>query len=61
MKKIILVMAALLVGAAATQAKVKLAPVFADDMVLQQKTDAAVWGSADPKAKVVITTTWSKA
>lgn len=61
MKKYFIVMAALLVGAAATQAKVKLATVFADDMVLQQQTDAAVWGTADPNAKVVITTTWSKA
>ena len=60
MKRIILVVAALLMGAAAVQAKVVLAPVFADDMVLQQQTDAAVWGTAKPNAKVVITTTWSK-
>jgi sialate O-acetylesterase len=29
-------------------------------MVLQQQTDAAVWGKAKPNAKVTITTTWSK-
>ena len=42
-------------------AKVDLPPIFADNMVLQQQTDAAVWGKAKPNAKVVITTTWSKA
>ena len=42
------------------QAKVSLPPVFADNMVLQQQTDAAIWGKAAPGAKVVITTTWAK-
>ena len=42
------------------QAKVQLPPVFADNMVLQQQTDAALWGYAEPDAKVTITTTWAK-
>ena len=42
-------------------AKVELPPIFADNMVLQQQTDAALWGKAEPGKKVVITTTWSKA
>ena len=42
-------------------AKVELPPIFADHMVLQQQTDAALWGKAEPNAKVTITTTWSKA
>ena len=42
-------------------AKVELPPVFADNMVLQQNADAAVWGKANPGAKITITTTWSKA
>ena len=41
-------------------AKVELPPVFADNMVLQQNADAALWGKAKPGAKVTITTTWSK-
>ena len=41
-------------------AKVELPPIFADNMVLQQQTDAALWGYAKPNAKVTITTTWSK-
>ena len=43
-----------------TDAKVSLPAFFADDMVIQQQTDAAVWGTARPDSKVVITTTWSK-
>lgn len=41
-------------------AKVELPPIFADNMVLQQQTDAALWGYAKPNAKVTITSTWSK-
>ena len=36
-------------------AKVVLPPVFADNMVLQQQSDAAIWGKAEPGAKVAIT------
>ena len=43
------------------QAKVELPSVFADNMVLQQQTKAALWGKAKPNSKVVITSTWSKA
>lgn len=51
----------LLAGTASMlDAKVEPAPLFADNMVLQQNTDAAIWGKAEPDAKVTITTTWSK-
>ena len=49
------------VAAVVAQAKVELPPIFADNMVLQQQSDAAIWGKATPGSKVVITTTWSKA
>jgi len=42
-------------------AKVSLPSVFGDNMVLQQQTDAAFWGTANPGAKVTITTSWAKA
>ena len=61
MKKIFAVCLMLLCAAVMMQAKVVLPPVFADNMVLQQQSDAAVWGKAAPGAKVVITTTWAKA
>lgn len=44
----------------AADAKVELAPIFADNMVLQRESDAAIWGKADPGARIVITATWSK-
>ena len=40
-------------------AEVKLPPIFGDNMVLQQKSDAALWGSARPGATVVISPSWS--
>ena len=43
-----------------SEAKVVLPSVFADGMVLQQQTEAALWGIAKPNSKVVITTTWTK-
>ena len=34
--------------------------LFADNMVLQQETEAALWGKAEPGAKVAIVGSWSK-
>ena len=56
----ILLICLLLLGSSVMQARVELPPIFADNMVLQQQTDAALWGKAKPQSKVVITTTWSK-
>ena len=42
------------------QAKVVLPGLFADNMVLQQETEAALWGKAEPGAKVTIVGSWSK-
>ncbi|SDD73574.1 sialate O-acetylesterase [Mucilaginibacter pineti] len=41
------------------QAKVVLPSVFSDNMVLQQKTKAAIWGKTDAGKTVTITTGWS--
>ena len=41
-------------------AKVVLPPIFNDNMVLQQNTDAALWGKAAPNAKVTISASWAK-
>jgi sialate O-acetylesterase len=48
-----------LLGLQAVQAKVKLPAVFSDNMLLQQKTDAAIWGKSDAGKKVSITTNWA--
>ena len=40
-------------------AKVILPSVITDNMVLQQKTNAALWGKADAGKKIIITTGWN--
>ena len=41
-------------------AEVKLPAIFGDHMVLQQQTDAAIWGTANPGKTVSVTTSWDK-
>lgn len=41
-------------GALTAQAKVAMAPVFGDNMVLQRELPAAVWGVADPNEEVTV-------
>lgn len=53
-----MIMVALFFGGS-VQAKVQLPTVFSDNMVLQQKTSAAIWGKSDPGKTVEISTTWS--
>ena len=40
------------------QAKVRLPHIISDNMVLQQQTDARLWGWAKAKATVTVTTSW---
>ena len=40
------------------QSRLQLAGIFGDHMVLQQQTDAAIWGVAKPKSKVSVATSW---
>lgn len=39
-------------------AKVRPASIVTSDMVLQQQTDARLWGKADPGEKVTVSTSW---
>jgi len=50
----------ILITAAISYADVKLPAVIADNMVLQQKTNAPIWGWADPGEKIAIATSWKK-
>ncbi|RRB01054.1 sialate O-acetylesterase [Larkinella rosea] len=43
---------------AAAKAKVVLPPILASDMVLQQQTEVAIWGWADPTEKITVTASW---
>lgn len=42
----------------ATEAKIILAPLFDDNMVLQQRTAAAIWGKGIPGSTVRVTAGW---
>ncbi|MCR5003149.1 MAG: sialate O-acetylesterase [Bacteroidales bacterium] len=57
MKRFFLI-AALILCAASANAKLSLRSVFSDGMVLQQKTEAAIWGEADANAEISISTSW---
>ncbi len=59
-KRIILSAAILLTAMTGANAEVKLPAIFSDGMVMQQQTQANLWGSATPKAKVLVTTGWDK-
>jgi len=45
---------------AISNAKIVLPSFFSDNMVLQQKTDAAIWGWANPNSTVQLTSSWNK-
>jgi len=57
--KNILLSGLLLISVYVAQAKVVLPAVFSDNMVIQQKTNAAIWGKGMPGHGINITTTWS--
>lgn len=57
--KTLFVSALLLLGASATQAKIKMFPLFTDNMVLQQNTKAPIWGEANAGKNVKVTTSWN--
>jgi len=64
MKKSLFQISALLVLilalSATLSAEVKLPAIFGDNMVLQQQTDAAIWGTASANTTVRVTTSWNK-
>lgn len=60
MKHLLSLIALLTLTVLHSSAKVELAPLFADNMVLQRDSEAAIWGKAEPGARVVITSTWDK-
>lgn len=43
-----------------SNAEIKLPAIFGNNMVLQQQTDAAIWGTAKAKKTVKVTTSWNK-
>ena len=61
MKRIILIISCLLAFLAARADGLRMPGFFSDNMVLQQKADANIWGWADAGATVKVKVSWSKA
>lgn len=59
MKKITIILATL-VFATSVSAKVNLPSIICDNMVLQQQTDAALWGKASPGKTVTVSPSWTQ-
>ena len=59
MKRIILLFTALTISALAS-AELRIPTQFGEGMVLQQKTDAAIWGWASAGSKITVKTSWNK-
>jgi sialate O-acetylesterase len=55
-----LLLAILVLFSGALKAEVKLPAIFGDHMVLQQQTDAAIWGTATAGKQVKVQTSWDK-
>ena len=50
----------LLAACLSTHAEVKLPAIFSDGMMMQQQTNANLWGTATPHKKVTVTTSWNR-
>lgn len=59
MKKIFGMLALILWIGANVEAKVKLPHLIGDNMVLQQQSDARLWGKAEPGKTVKVTVSWN--
>jgi len=56
--KLIILVSVFLFQVIALPAQVKLPPFFSDNMVLQQQTNAPIWGKTEKNKNVKITTSW---
>jgi sialate O-acetylesterase len=57
---ITVVLVSFLLSTAILQAKIKLPSILGNNMVLQQKTTAKIWGWANENAKITVTPSWDK-
>ena len=63
MKRILITVLVIMTSAilsAEVVAEIKMSPLFTDNMVLQQRTEAPVWGEAEPGSAVSVYTSWNK-
>ena len=60
MKKMLILIIAILFAALSVDAKVKLPAVIGNNMVLQQNTEVKIWGWSEPGATVEIAPSWTE-
>jgi sialate O-acetylesterase len=60
MKNKLLVIIIFLIFSVLSYAEVKLPAIFGDNMLLQQRTEVAVWGWASPNSSVTVKASWGK-
>ena len=58
-KSLVPIFLVLVITTKALFAEVKLPAIFGDNMVLQQQTEAAIWGKAAVNSTVKVTTSWN--
>ena len=58
MKRLIISLTLLVATLIAVSAKIQLPALIADNMVLQQQTDARLWGKAAPDSKITVSPSW---
>ncbi|MDR3094207.1 MAG: 9-O-acetylesterase, partial [Bacteroidales bacterium] len=58
--KVLLIGLCLLAGINPSAARITMPKVFTDNLVLQQQTQAPIWGLATPNQEVTIITSWDK-
>ncbi len=57
---LVIMLAFLALNSLPVKAEVKLPSIFSDNMVLQQQTNAAIWGTASANSTVTVKTSWNK-
>ena len=60
MKSKILIISLILSFSFGLQAKIKVASLLTDNMVLQRNSEVKLWGKADPNQKLNISVSWNK-
>lgn len=59
MKRITAIIAMMLAACIVSEAKIVLSRLVSDGMVMQQNTQAKVWGTATPGAQITVTPSWN--
>jgi len=61
MKRFVAFFVLLLLGVGSCRAGLRVPQIIGDAMVLQQRSDAVLWGWADPGARITVAASWSDA